>query len=234
MFFKGDFFDIINDYGDDHFDVCVTDPPYNVDAKAYSQSRTKRGNKVSYDDNMEIDAYYDFSAEWFEQAMRTSKMVVFSPGHANIGMWYCIKQPSDFLFHHKPDGQGWSSNCMTNKTELYLMYKGLKRKLPTNAIVAGYEDDFTESLTVKANIEHHIRYGNHPHPKPRSLYEKILSYLKPERVLDPFAGSGNCLFACEKLGIEYLGCEINPEYWDLIQATIAEGRQYRIDSLWEV
>jgi len=220
MFYKGDFFDIIGNYEDGYFDLCVTDPPYNVDAKAHSQSKKKDELKISYDDLKEFDDYYDFSVRWFEQAVRTCKMVVFSPGHSNLTMWHHIMPPKDYLFHHKPDGQGFSSNCMTTKTEVYLVYGSADRRFSTN--------------TIKSNIDHHIRYGVHPHPKPRSLYEKILKDIQPKRVLDPFTGSGNLLFACEKMGVEYLGCEINPEYWNDIDAAIEQGKSYRSDSLWEV
>jgi DNA modification methylase len=42
------------------------------------------------------------------------------------------------------------------------------------------------------------------------------STVRGERVLDPFAGSGTTLIACEQLGRYCLATEIEPKYCDVI------------------
>ena len=32
------------------------------------------------------------------------------------------------------------------------------------------------------------------------------------KILDPYSGSGTTLLACKRLGVEAVGCEIDPEY----------------------
>jgi DNA modification methylase len=220
MLYKGDMFDILKTFKEKEFDLCVTDPPYNVDAKAYAQSRAKRDEKVSYDDLMDEDAYWQFSIEWFTEIMRISKSLIFSPGHTNIGMWHTIEQPTGYLFHQKNDGQGFSKVARTTKTELYLVYGKLPNLMPTN--------------TIKANLNHHIRYGKHPHPKPRELYTKILEGIKPKRVIDPMCGSGNSAYAMAKYGADYVVCEMDSEYWEDIENAIEDGAKYQMDTLWEI
>ena len=44
-------------------------------------------------------------------------------------------------------------------------------------------------------------------------------------VLDPFTGSGSTLIAAKKLGLNYIGIELNPEY-----ITIAEARLKAVES----
>jgi len=183
---------------DNSIDLILTDPPYNVDAKAYSHSKTKADEKVAYDDKMEKEAYLRWSFDWFTEAERIAKMVVFSPGHLNIDMWHTIKKPDDYLIHYKPDGQGFSANAMTTKGEIYLVYGKLKRRFSSNVVVA--------------NIEHHRRYGIHPHPKPPLLYKKIIEQLQPETVFDPFLGGGTTAVVCEELGVSWSGCELNERY----------------------
>ena len=183
---------------DKSVDLILTDPPYNVNAQAYSHSKTKADEKVAYDDKMEDVRYWMFSINWFTEAERIAKMIVFSPGHKNIDMWHTIKKPNDYLIHYKPDGQGFSSNAMTTKGEIYLVYGRLKRRFSSNVVVA--------------NIEHSKRYGIHPHPKPPLLYKKIIEQLQPETVFDPFLGGGTTAVVCEELGIEWGGCEISEEY----------------------
>ena len=44
---------------------------------------------------------------------------------------------------------------------------------------------------------------------------------RPGRVLDPFAGSGRVGLACQKLGLDFLGCELNPEYAAMARRLLA-------------
>ena len=183
--------------------LILTDPPYNVKAKAKAQAKKgTKEKKVSYDDYMPPEKYQFFIHKLLNTSMVLSDMLIVSPGHNNIDLWCKFKRPDDFLFHHKPDGQGFSKNCRCNKTELYLMYGGManKRKLPTNTIIA--------------KLYHHIRFGSHPHPKSPILYKKIIDPLEPSIVFDPMLGSGTTGVVCEELGIPWFGCEINQTYID--------------------
>jgi DNA modification methylase len=57
---------------------------------------------------------------------------------------------------------------------------------------------------------------NTPHPtqKPEALVERIIiASSKPgDRVLDLFSGSGTASVVAKRLGREYLGIEMNPEF----------------------
>ena len=52
----------------------------------------------------------------------------------------------------------------------------------------------------------------HPCPRAMKVWEWILKTIKPESVIDPFLGSGTTAEVCEKLGIKWLGYEINEIY----------------------
>jgi len=56
----------------------------------------------------------------------------------------------------------------------------------------------------------------HPTQKPVSLYEWILNrYAKPgDKILDTHVGSASSLIACENMGFQYVGFEIDKEYYD--------------------
>ena len=62
-----------------------------------------------------------------------------------------------------------------------------------------------------ANKEHRI----HPTQKPVKLYEWLLAnYAKPgQRILDTHLGSGSSAIACNNLGYELVGCELDPDYY---------------------
>lgn len=58
--------------------------------------------------------------------------------------------------------------------------------------------------------------GNiHPTQKPYQLYEWLLTnYAKPgQRILDTHLGSGSSAIACNNLGFELVGCELDPDYF---------------------
>ncbi len=63
--------------------------------------------------------------------------------------------------------------------------------------------------------------NHHPTVKPIALMEYLVRLITPPggTVLDPFAGSGTTGCACAKLGFQFIGIEMEPEY-----AAIAEKR----------
>lgn len=55
----------------------------------------------------------------------------------------------------------------------------------------------------------------HPTQKPVALYEWLLRrYAKEgDKILDTHVGSGSSRIACEKLGFDFVGYEIDEYYW---------------------
>ena len=64
----------------------------------------------------------------------------------------------------------------------------------------------------------------HPTQKPIAVLEEILNrWTKPQaNVLDPFAGSGSTLIACEHVGRRALVMELSPAYCDVIRQRYAD------------
>lgn len=57
-------------------------------------------------------------------------------------------------------------------------------------------------------------YG-HPTIKPEKVIESLISVACPTGgiVFDPFMGSGTTAVACKRLGLHYIGFEINDEFY---------------------
>lgn len=70
---------------------------------------------------------------------------------------------------------------------------------------------FSYSNAGGANAEKKI----HPTQKPVKLYEWLLSkYAKPgQRILDTHLGSGSSAIAANNMGFEFIGCELDVEYF---------------------
>lgn len=71
----------------------------------------------------------------------------------------------------------------------------------------------------------------HPSQKPVALYEWLLAnYAKPgQRILDTHLGSGSHAIACNNLGFELVGCELDEDYFKAACERIANAaRQERM------
>jgi site-specific DNA-methyltransferase (adenine-specific)/modification methylase len=56
----------------------------------------------------------------------------------------------------------------------------------------------------------------HPTQKPVALMEWCLGFLPDAKtILDPFAGSGTTLVACQRMGRHGIGIELDPDYFDI-------------------
>lgn len=63
----------------------------------------------------------------------------------------------------------------------------------------------------------------HPTQKPVRLYEWLLTHYAQDgdRIIDTHAGSASSLIACHRLGFEFLGFEIDAEYFKASQERLA-------------
>ena len=59
------------------------------------------------------------------------------------------------------------------------------------------------------------RQNTHPTVKPIKLMEYLITLITPPNgiVLDPFMGSGTTAIACKQLGFDYIGFELDKEYY---------------------
>ena len=71
----------------------------------------------------------------------------------------------------------------------------------------------------------------HPTQKPVALYRWLLKkYAKEgDKILDTHVGSGSSLIACKELGFDYVGCEIDQDYFEAAQKRINKSfRKYEL------
>ena len=66
----------------------------------------------------------------------------------------------------------------------------------------------------------------HPTQKPVALYKWLLkNYAKPgDKILDTHVGSASSLIACYDMGFDYIGFEIDEEYYNAAQKRIADNK----------
>lgn len=79
-------------------------------------------------------------------------------------------------------------------------------------------------VIAKPQINFKEEYKYHTTTKPVKLLRMLLSPVSDEgyTVLDPFMGSGSTGVACAKLGLNFIGIEINPEFFNIAKKRITE------------
>ena len=102
---------------------------------------------------------------------------------------------------------GWNQNAMIDKT------------------VRGYNDAGGASrffYIAKASKKERGEGNNHPTVKPLSLIKYLITLVTPPEgvCLDPFEGSGTHALACEELGFNYIGFELDKEYYEIAKNRI--------------
>ena len=101
---------------------------------------------------------------------------------------------------------GGLNNGMRELTLLQSMADGMNEK----SIITQLQTDYYTSV--------------HPTQKPVRLMERIIQIVAQngDTILDPFMGSGSTILAAINLGLNYVGCEIDEEYFGMAQNRINE------------
>lgn len=115
--------------------------------------------------------------------------------------------PNEYLFWVKtPSTKNYSRNC-GRFVEMILVRRGTTfNQLHWSQMTGVYDDRL-------------IYPPLHPYQKPLSLMERLVRiYTNPgDMVFDPFMGSGTTGKACLLNNRQFVGCEINSEYYDLAE-----------------
>ncbi len=116
-------------------------------------------------------------------------------------------EPDEVLFWMKPVSTKWTTKRCNRFVEEILVYHGKNpvfNPIHWSSMSGIFNDTFIEK-------------PDHPYTKPLSMMEKlVLMYSNPgQLVYDPFSGSGTTGVACKKNGRNFIGCELNPEFFAL-------------------
>lgn len=190
--------------------LCVTDPPYNVNYEGKTEEKLKIGNDsmsneefekfltssflVINDILLEGGCFYVWHASRsqieFENALNLSGLKV-----RQQLIWVknsMVLGRQDYQWRHEPCFYGW-------KEGTHNWYSDRKQ-------------------TTVLEFDRPTANKEHPTMKPIALiaYQIKNSSKKDEIVFDGFGGSGSTLIACEQTGRKCYTCELDPKYCDVI------------------
>ena len=197
---------------DKAFDLAIVDPPYGIGEDG-GKSRSKfviqkNGNRLYVEDGHYEKTGFDAappSKEFFNELFRVSKEQIiwganyFTLPRAGAIVWDKCNDGSD-----QSDGE-IAFNSMTNRVDIFrYMWRGMMQG-----------KSISEGTTQQGNKAlNEVRI--HPTQKPVALYEWLLRKYAKEgwRILDTHLGSGSSRIAAYNLGFDFVGCEIDREYYE--------------------
>tara|TARA_R110000772_G_C13111809_1_gene420820 strand:- start:37 stop:678 length:642 start_codon:yes stop_codon:yes gene_type:complete len=200
---KGDCLDLLDELEENSIDILYTDPPYIP--PQHSSTLTKYKKTLS-----EMGILENFYKRFIEKVNRVLKedgIVIIYCNSDSYPMFYIhlypyVKKMRCFVWDKISCSLGYT---FRHQHEMILCGERMKMK----PIKTGTGDVFKYKV-VKAKEK------DHPAQKPIDLHKHILQNIIGEDrvVLDPFMGTGSIGLACKELGCDYIGMELEPEYFD--------------------
>jgi modification methylase len=211
-------------------DLVVTSPPYNLKNSTGNGMKDGRGGKWAnasllngyshHDDSMPHDEYAKWQRDCLTEMLRL------------------IKDDGAIFYNHKWRVQGgliqdrqdivagfpirqiiiWRRKGGINFNKGYFLptyeviYLICKKKFVLAKGASSHGDVWEIGQEMK---------NSHPAPFPVALIERIIGSTNAQLILDPFMGSGTTAIAAKRLGRDYVGIEISPEYIDIAEQRIA-------------
>jgi len=186
-------------YADNHFDLAIVDPPYGINADIKNSTDKKQSKKSASKSKKYGEQKWDADVptkEYFIELFRVSKEQI---------IWGVNYYPFDFL----SGGRIYWDKCVTMPTysDGELAYCSLLNSIKS------------VKIAWHGMIQHDMKNKEeriHPTQKPVKLYDWIFKNFAKEgdKILDTHLGSGSSRIAAYKGGFNFVGFEIDQEYYE--------------------
>ena len=196
--YLGDCVQALKRFEDNYFDVAIVDPPYGIEDKislgggSHTKNRTKF-HQLYKEKNKSWDIRPN--KEYWEQLFRVSKNQIVCG--------------ANYFTEHLPISRGWvfwhkQGEKMSSVND-ELIWTSFDVSIKMFSRCHGMDKGFLADHKVF-----------HPTTKPVALYDwLIFSYCaEANLILDTHVGSGSSRIAAAKAGKQFIGFEIDPEYYE--------------------
>ena len=178
---------------DKYFDLAIVDPPYGMDRKMDGTSGAGRVMRKWKRDGVQCWDIAPTQNYWMELFRISKNQIVWGANH------FISKMPFD-------------SSC-------WLMWdKGFSEELTFAQFELAWTSFKTTCKKFNKTPNEHGRI--HPTQKPVALYNWLLTNYakKGQRVLDTHLGSGSSAIAAHYFGVDFVGCELDKDYFEAAKA----------------
>lgn len=215
-------------------DLVLTDPPYNLGVFMKNRDTNLKKMRENFFgaagwDDLSFEEWEKCMDEFFEESSRVLKkggtMLVFM---AIIKIETLIKIAERHGFYYKTTGIWHKLNPMPrnmnlhfiNSTEAWVYFTIGKKTGTFNNNQKALHDFYETSVVTNGER----KAGKHPTQKPIALIEHFLTVLSNEddMVLDPFMGSGSTGVAAKKHNRNFIGIELDENYFQICTRRIQE------------
>jgi len=171
---------------DKAFDLAIVDPPYGIGMDGQKESIST--NRLHHDFKGWDTAIPD--KEYFIELFRVSKNQIIWGGNYMVEN---LKNSRCWLI--------WDKIQEFSGADFEMAWTSFNK--PAKAFRMSRVEAYTNQDKI------------HPTQKPVKLYEWLLThYAKPgDKILDTHLGSGSSRIAAYNLGFDFVGCEIDPDYF---------------------
>lgn len=224
--FQGDSISYLKSLSDDSVDLVVTDPPYRTTSRGNSGTSggmlaTKLNMSVRVFNHNDVDI-----KEWIPECFRILKEgshFYCMTNHTNlIDMLNCATK-SGFHFIKSlvwDKGNKIMGQYYMSQFEYILFFRKGKGVKINNC--------GTSDILSVPNKKMKNENGNNVHDteKPVELMQILIenSSKEGQLVIDPFMGIGSTGIACVNSNRKFIGCELDPTYFEIAQQRINEAR----------
>lgn len=207
----GDCLEKMKDIPDGSIDMILTDPPYGMDLTPQRKSAKFAGVKIKNDDQLNWSD--DFFSECYRVTAKISSSMFFCNHH-------CV---SEFISSAKKAGYEIKNLIVWDKGHFGM--GGNWRPVHELVLICVKGRFVTKSNNLKTIVNfkkvHHAK-AKHPTEKPIPLLEHLIDEVdsNPSVILDPFMGSGTTGVACKNLNRDFIGIELDDDYFKIAENRI--------------
>lgn len=182
-----DCMDLMREYTDKFFDIAIVDPPYGIDIDDYTESSGQHGGRKAHK-KKSWDTETPPTLYWKELKRVSKNMIVFG---------------ANYFSEYLPPSMGWivwDKGQRISQSDGELIYTSYQQAL---RIITMNRVELLKQGTI------------HPTEKPIKLYQLLISRFAKQNdiILDTHVGSAASLIAYEQGGLQYVGCELNKDYY---------------------
>ena len=225
----GDCLKILKTLEKESIDLIFADPPYNLSGENSLTVHAGKPVKCDKGEWDKIDDFHEFNKKWIRECVRVLKPhgTIWISGtlhnHPSIGM--ALKELGLWIINdvvwYKPNATPLlSKNRLVPSTEL-IWVASKSKKYYFNYDMAKKIGDGKQMRNLWI-IKARKHITPHPTEKPEPLLERIIliGSKKGDWILDPFMGSGTTGAVAKKLGRNFIGIEIDREYFSIAKKRI--------------
>jgi len=231
---QGDCLERMKDIPDGSVDMVLTSPPYNMNLRIRNGKYCSRQivkeistKYTNYDDNLPMDEYFEFNKSVLNELLRVSDLVFYNvqfltgnkPALFNL-IGYFAEKIKEFIVWDKLNAQpAIGKGVMNSRFEVLLVLQNSapeSRSFKSAQFDRGVLDNLWQiKRGKKVNKDHGAVF-------PEELAHRVISNFSEQgaTILDPFMGTGTTGVACKNLNLNFIGIELDPEYFEIAKARI--------------